>query len=175
MQNFHEWLENFHPEEIIKVNKSFDDHGFDSSISLKDIMPLLNNKIKQHHNILDYGAGRIPKISRILQGLGLNVIPHEIGINQNSNHDKDALSKKYDTVIALNVLNHLPDHDKIADSLGEVKGVLNPGGCCIATLPKQPRAMSIKRGRLKETLDDLFPKHQVKTHPDKGSILILES
>jgi hypothetical protein len=175
MQSFNQWLENFHPEEIIKVNKSFDDHGFDSSISLEDIMPLLQKKISRNHSVLDYGAGKIPKISHILQGMGLNVTPHEIGLNQNHHHDENALNRKYDTVLALNVLNHMPHHDNIAHSLGEIKGLLNPGGCCIATLPKQPRAMSIKRGRLKETLDDLFPQHQVKTHPEKGSILILES
>ena len=174
MKKFRQWLESFHPEEIKKINKSYDDHGFDSAISVHDIMPLLKHKMKKHHHVLDYGAGKIPKISKMLKKLGYNVTPHEIGENRTHEHDPDALSKKYDVVLALNVLNHLPDHDKFTQSLRQMKSVLNPKGCCIVTLPKHPRAMKIDKNRLKEVLDDLFPKHTVKTKPEKGSLLILE-
>ena len=174
MHTFKLWLEIFHPDDVIKINQSFDNHGFDSSISLDDIMPLLRKKINKNHKVLDYGAGRNPKISKLLTKMGFDVTPHEIGKNQTNEHDPDALDKKYDVVLALNVLNHLPDHNKIMDSLAEIKSVLKPKGCCIASLPKEPRLIKLSRNKLKETLDDLFPKHQVKTKPEKGSLLIME-
>ncbi len=58
------------------------------------------------------------------------------------------LSKKYDVVTALAVLEHLPSPDK---AMGEIKKVLRPGGILIATCPNPIwDAVSTKLGLLKD-------------------------
>jgi len=76
------------------------------AIGDKALVPrAVKSRAKSSDSILDFGAGKHATHANNLRTAGYNVTAHEFGNNINDNHDRKALSKKYDHVYASNVLN----------------------------------------------------------------------
>jgi hypothetical protein len=95
--------------------------------------------ILPHHSILDFGSGSHAVHTGKLRAAGHNVTAHDYHAVAGL-HDPDALKRRYDMVIASNVLNVQDDARQLATSLNDIANSVNPaGGMAVANFPHQPR------------------------------------
>lgn len=157
MDSFYIWMEAFSKKQIEKANKTYHKYGFKSSIPAKYIIKMALKSLLKDPNslVLDYGAGKDPKMAKMLKNKGFSVVAHDIGDNQTHDHHKKALNNKYDMVIAHNVLNIQDDKSMLNKSLEEIKDALKHGGLLIASFPDCPKELDVDR---KEFMD-IFKLH----------------
>jgi len=90
--------------------------------------------------VLDYGAGPEAMHTAALRELGLAVTAWEIGENfREGVHDPEALSRRYNVVLASNVLNTASRWVDVLAMLDELGRAVLPGGRVIVNLPAEPR------------------------------------
>lgn len=173
MDSFYIWMEAFSKKQVEKVNKTYDKYGFNSSIPPKYIIRMALKFLLKHPNslVLDYGAGKDPKIAKLLKNKGFSVVAHDIGDNQTHQHHKKALNNKYDLVIAHNVLNIQDDKSMLNKSLEQIKDVLKPGGLLIASFPDYPKELDVNRKEFMEIFKLHFSVLKFKNLKSGGIIL----
>lgn len=152
MHNFYVWMEDFAKKQMQKANDTYHHYGFGSSLPFKPVLKLILKYLQKHPKakVLDYGAGKDPLLTKMLKSKGFNTTAHDFGVNQTSNHDKQALNSKYDLVIATNVLNVQQDKTMLNKALEQIKDVLVHNGTLIATFPKLPNETGITQKEFKE-------------------------
>lgn len=87
------------------------------------------------HEVLDYGAGKDATHTQKLREEGFNVVAHDFhgvpGV-----HDPEATNRRYDVVMASNVLNTQGSASMLAGTLNQIAGAVKPaGGMAIVNLP----------------------------------------
>ena len=107
---------------------------------------------KPGQSILDFGAGKDALHAKALREAGLDVTAHEFGDNQNENHDRSALGRKYSMVYASNVLNVQESRAMLNTTLSQVFGALKRGGTFIANYPASPRKSELSNKEIKAIL-----------------------
>lgn len=92
-------------------------------------------------SILDFGSGDNPIHTYALRNAGFgNVTAYDFGDNLVEGvHDPLALSRKYDVVMASNVINVQSDEAMARSTMEELKQATAPGGEVIMNFPKEPR------------------------------------
>ena len=91
-------------------------------------------------HILDFGAGKDAAHAQRLRQSGFNVTAHEFGANVRPGiHDPNALSRKYHTVYASNVINTQGDHEMLGNTLDQIANATHPHGRAVLNLPSEPR------------------------------------
>jgi SAM-dependent methyltransferase len=106
--------------------------------------------------ILDFGAGPEALHAKRLRQTGLDVTAHEIGANQNENHDPTALFRQYDIVFASNVLNVQPRSSDLWDALRQIHGAVRPGGFAVLNYPESPRKLPLNARQMEEIVYAVF-------------------
>jgi hypothetical protein len=97
-----------------------------------------------NHEILDYGAGKDAVHTHALRNEGYNVVAHDFHAVPGM-HDPEALKRRYDMVLASNVLNVQGTAAMLASTLNDLAGSIKPaGGQAIVNLPSQPRYDAFK-------------------------------
>lgn len=128
--------------------------------------------------VLNFGAGKVNRDgvvphSEVLRAMGARVTDYDFPGNQADGvHDPDALQRKYDIVMASNVMNVQQSAPMIAATLGSISRVLKPGGFAVFNYPKTPRkaAGSGKDGKLTgREFTDIVSKHFDNVERIQGS------
>lgn len=92
--------------------------------------------------ILDFGAGYQAIHTFTLREAGLDVTAWDFGRNFDpSIHDKAALSRQYDVVMASNVVNVHGTINAFLLTLRQITGAVKPGGYAMINYPDSPRKM----------------------------------
>jgi len=90
--------------------------------------------------VLDFGAGKNAVHTKALKSKGWRVVAWEFGDNfVKGVHDSRALDRKYDTVVASNVLNVQQSKGMLRETLEQLTSAVKPGGTLICNMPKEPR------------------------------------
>ena len=108
-------------EEIAKANASSRNLG---AVGRKAITPrYVQETVKPNDTVLDFGSGKHAAHTKKLRAEGIDVTAHEFGPNvEEGIHDPQALSRKYDTVFASNVLNVQSGKRMLNSTLRQIKG-----------------------------------------------------
>jgi hypothetical protein len=129
-----------------------------------------------HHDILDYGSGKLAQQAQILRQAGHKVTAHDhwgtdpqvaaLGL-----HDPNALQRRYHMVLASNVLNVQGSRRDLAKTLNEIAGAVHPTeGMAIVNFANTPRYDAFKGQSMEQAnkgmevaLKRRF--HSVERHP----------
>lgn len=132
-----EYLERMRPEEIEQLNSTANLGG--KAVVLDHV----ERTATCGQTVLNFGCGifdrkgEIPHSARLRQH-GFLVTNHDIG--DHSRHGvPDALERKYDIVMASNVLNVQPNWATLAKTLAEIAAATKPDGKAILNYPRRPR------------------------------------
>lgn len=131
--------------------------------------------ILPHHTILDFGSGKFAQQTQLLRQAGYNAVAydkwaHDEGAEPGL-HDKDALSRKYDVVMAGNVVNVQENRKDLAHLLNQIANAVHPAnGMAIVAFTADPRYDAFKgmtneqaNTSVEVSLKRRF--HQVDRHP----------
>ena len=124
--------------EVEKANKSSRSHGAvgSSPIGFRYVL----NNVPKHYSILDFGSGKDAMQSMALLDAGfMSVTAYEFGSNIRKWHDKHALSRQYDVVMANNVLNVQSSNDMLHRTLLQIYNSVKNGGIAVLNYPASPR------------------------------------
>ena len=127
-------------EEIAVANKTGKGCG-SGSVGRGAITPkwVIENA-KKGASVLDYGAGVKAANAEPMREAGFKVAAHEFGSNAVAGvHDPKALSRKYDVVVASNVLNVQSSAKMLDKTLGQIRNALKKNGYAVFNFPKSPR------------------------------------
>ena len=114
-------------------------------------------EIEPYHEILDYGAGKNARQTKKYQAEGFNVNAWDLPENQATTlHDPQALRKRYDYVVASNVINVQPNISSVKNVLDEIYSVVNPGGKVVLNFPSSPRNSNLTPAGLEKMLNRIF-------------------
>ena len=127
---------------------------------------------KKNQKILDYGAGHCAMQTLTLKSNGFrHVTAWDVQENQQTtHHDPNALSQKYDVVMASNVLNVQINKAMLRRTLKEVASLLKKKGRFYANYPKSPRKTGLTE---KELLNELKQWFTVKTLQPSSKGLVI--
>ena len=93
---------------------------------------LIQRYVSKNKSILDYGAGKNAIHTKKLRRNGYSVTAWDIGENFNPLlHDRRALSRKYDVVMASNVLNIQPSRQKLKETIAQIASWRSTRGIAI--------------------------------------------
>lgn len=144
-------------EEIRIVNRTSRNTG---AVGAKAITPkYVEDTARPGEKILDFGAGKDAAHARHLHNLGMDVRAYEIGANFNPLfHDRHALSHRYDTVYASNVLNVAPTVQFLRRTLLEIRSVVkHPHGRAVFNYPGEPRKAGLSTADAEKIVREYFP------------------
>jgi hypothetical protein len=140
------------------------------------VLRVARSFILPHHEILDYGSGKLAQQAEILTRAGHKVTAHDHwGLDDKVKalglHDPDALKRRYHMVLASNVLNVQGTRRDLAQTLNEIAGAVHPTeGMAIVNFANTPRydafkGMSMEQGNksIEMALKRRF--HSVERHP----------
>jgi len=96
--------------------------------------------------ILDFGAGPEEAHAQNLREDGFNVTAWDFGKNP------EAIYRQYDIVYASNVLNVQSSLDMLERTVGQIAGLVRPGGTFIGNLPLSPRKFQDLNPQTLETI-----------------------
>lgn len=143
MKSFKTFLEQFNDDETKVANATSRNAG---AVGAKALVPRFVRQLapaSEDHHVLDFGAGKSAAHAESLRKDGYNVTAHEFGSNQKEGlHDPSALSRRYHTVYASNVLNVQSSKDMLGRTLDQVRSATKPGGQFIGNFPASPRKAS---------------------------------
>ena len=119
----------------------------------------MNHTSRAGEKILDYGSGPKAIHTQNLKQWGMDVTPHEFGANVVEGiHDTKALSRKYNTVMASNVLNTQSSEQMLRSTLAEIKSAVAPGGRAVFNYPVSPRYIDLTTDAVEKIVREYFPK-----------------
>lgn len=156
-------------EEIEVANKTSRPCGAIGGAKAK-VFQYVRDNIDKSLKILDFGAGKAASQTKLLREAGFeNVTAYDFGINLiDGLHDKNAMKRKYDVVMASNVLNTQSSKEMLEDTVADIAKVVKRGGVFIANLPKNPRKFpELNADMLMEVLEKHF-KHIERVDGTKG-------
>ena len=104
--------------------------------------------------ILDFGAGKEAVYTQKLRDLGYTVTAYDFGDNVGEIHDRNALLKKYDVVLASNVLNVQSTEESLNKTLSQIKN--STSGFAIVNYPDSPRKLGLSTEDFKQRLNKYF-------------------
>jgi hypothetical protein len=108
-------------------------------------------------SILDFGAGKDAVHTKWLREQGFNVTAYDFGDNCIEGlHDKDALNKKYQIIMASNVINVSSSYDMLIGTLRQMYNSLESGGTLIMNYPAAPRKMDLTARELEKIIESVF-------------------
>ena len=107
--------------------------------------------------ILDFGSGSKIRQALVLREKGFKVVCHEFGGNVNDNHDKDALSRRYDIVYASSVINVQNSLEMLRKTLQQIRPVVRKEGVFVFNFPKVPRKGQFTDGEMLQVVHEYFP------------------
>ncbi len=130
------------------------------AVGAKAITPIyIGATSAKGETILDYGSGRFPIHTDGLREHGFNVTPYDIGKNVVEGvHDVNALTKKYTTVFASNVINVAPSESFLRQTLGEIRGSVKEGGRAVFNYPVSPRKLKLLNAEMEAIIKEFFPR-----------------
>lgn len=154
--NFSQWFFESSREDVAK---SFERHGFASSMPLAHITNFATKYLRNNPNakVLDFGSGKVPVLAMHLKKLGFDVDSHELPQNRNSMHD-DVEDKKYDMVLASGVLNIQKSTKNLKKTLSEIYEFVKKDGFLLATVPDLPSENNFSFKKIKKQLLEIFDK-----------------
>lgn len=103
--------------------------------------------------VLDFGSGPDALWTQELRKMKYDITAHEIGANIRDIHDINALSRKYDVVIASNVLNVQPTEHKVNEILSLWRDL---SLAVFFNYPISPRKSELLTVEVKEIAKGLF-------------------
>lgn len=111
--------------------------------SIRAIVPKwVASFVSKKVSILDFGAGKDAVHTKWLKEQGFNVTAYDFGENCiDGVHDKDALKKQYNVVMASNVLNVCSSQHMLEETLKQIKHSLKAGGVLVCNYPASPRKL----------------------------------
>ena len=114
-------------------------NGVPKSLCLKYILE--HEDFFRDKSILDFGAGKLALQTKYLLSLGFeDVIAYDFGTNLNDGiHDPNALRRKYDVIMASNVLNVSSSESMLRETLMDMKKASKPGTVIVCNYPNTPR------------------------------------
>lgn len=90
--------------------------------------------------VLDFGSGKLGHHLHRIRDMDINITGYDIGENFDPKiHDEDALDKRYDVVLASNVLNVQPQISALQLTLYEIQSATKLDGILIFNYPAEPR------------------------------------
>lgn len=112
--------------------------------SIRAIVPrYVADNVNKHESILDFGAGKGAVHTKWLRKEGFNVTAYDFGENCIEGlHDKNALQKRYDVIMASNVLNVCSSEHMLYETLKQISYSLKTGGILICNFPASPRKLN---------------------------------
>lgn len=154
--NFSQWFFESSREDVAK---SYDRHGFASSMPLTCVADFVTKhlKINPHAEVLDFGAGKTPLLSIYFKKLGYNIDSHELPQNRSDMHD-DVKNKKYDLVLASGVLNIQKSIKNLKKTILEIDRFMKRDGSLLATVPDSPSENNFPFKKIKKHLSKFFDK-----------------
>ena len=111
--------------------------------SIRAIVPrYVAENIYKNESILDFGAGKGAVHTKWLREEGFKVTAYDFGENCIEGlHDKNALQKQYDVVMASNVLNVCSSQQMLETTLSQISKSLKVGGVFVCNYPASPRKL----------------------------------
>ena len=111
--------------------------------SIRAIVPrYVAENIDKDEHILDFGAGKGAVHTKWLREEGFNVTAYDFGENCIEGlHDKNALRRQYDVVMASNVLNVCSSQQMLEETLRQISQSLKVGGVFVCNYPASPRKL----------------------------------
>ena len=151
----------FNEMEIKIANATSRSNGASARNSDGSIRAIVPKYVAEHINkedsVLDFGAGKGAVHTKWLREEGFNVTAYDFGDNCIEGlHDKNALQKKYDVVMASNVLNVCSSQHMLEETLGQISNSLRDGGVLVCNYPSSPRKMELTASDLREILQSVF-------------------
>ena len=111
--------------------------------SIRAIVPrYVAEHINKEDSVLDFGAGKGAVHTKWLREGGFDVTAYDFGENCIEGlHDRNALQKQYDVVMASNVLNVCSSQHMLETTLSQISNSLEVGGVFICNYPASPRKL----------------------------------
>lgn len=136
-------------------------NGVPKSLCLKYILE--HADMFRNKSILDFGAGKLALQTKYLLSQGFeDVTAYDFGTNLNDGiHDPNALRRKYDVIMASNVLNVSSSEDMLRETLMDMKKASKPGTVIICNYPNSPRKW-VENGKpvpskvVKDIIEEVF-------------------
>ena len=146
-------LYEFNPEEVKKANLACRVCG---AVGGGAITPkYVRQTSSRTETILDFGAGDQAPHTKTLKEEGFNVTAYEFGQNVVEGiHDPDALSRKYDTVFASNVLNVQSGRPMLRATLKEIFDATE--GRALFNYPRKPRYSALSTTEVAGEIKSIF-------------------
>lgn len=126
-------------------------------IALKHLM-MMHASPYEAGQVLDFGAGPMANHTAFMRSNGYKVTAYDFGLNLNERHDSDALDRKYDIVMAANVLNVQASAAAMARTIAEIAEAVEPGGVAVFNYPESPRKLGVPSDAVLPMLGSLFYK-----------------
>lgn len=122
----------------MRVNRTSRSGG---AVGGKALVPRLVRKlVSKNKTILDFGAGKKAIHTKRIRRSGYNVSAWDIGDNFNPKiHDAAALKRRYNVVLASNVLNVQPSRQKLKETITQIVSLIANRGMAIINFPENPR------------------------------------
>lgn len=136
---------------------------FNTNKDIRAIVPkYVYECIDKEHSILDFGAGKHAIHTKWLRENGFNVTAWEFGDNfVDEAHDKNALDKQYQVVMASNVLNVNNSIEMLRKTLTQIYNCIIDGGALVCNYPAIPRKLGISANDLYLLILSVFKNGQI--------------
>lgn len=141
------------PEDVAKANATSRSVGAVGSAAVTP--KYVESTSSKAETILDFGAGKDAAHAKRLRDAGYNVTAYDFGSNLKEGlHDPQALSRKYDTVYASNVLNVQSGPEMLRNTLEQIKSVTS--GRAVFNYPDSPRYTKMTPVQVANTIKEVF-------------------
>jgi hypothetical protein len=157
----------FTKQEIQIANATCRSYGasvFNKDGEIRVIVPKYVFKcINKEHSILDFGAGKDANHTKWLNANGFNITAWEFGDNfVEGVHDKNALNKQYDVIMASNILNVQSSLDMLIKTLTQIRSCLLEDGMFVCNYPASPRKLVINANDVAAIIASVFKGYEIK-------------
>lgn len=141
------------PEDVAKANATSRSVGAVGSAAVTP--KYVESTSSKAETILDFGAGKDAAHAKRLRDAGYNVTAYDFGSNLKEGlHDPQALSRKYDTVYASNVLNVQSGPEMLRNTLEQIKSVTS--GRAVFNYPDSPRYTKMTPVQVASAIKEVF-------------------
>lgn len=141
------------PEDVAKANSTSRSVGAVGSAAVTP--KYVESTSSKTETILDFGAGKDAAHAKRLRDAGYDVTAYDFGSNLKEGlHDPQALSRKYDTVYASNVLNVQSGPEMLRNTLEQIKSVTS--GRAVFNYPDSPRYTKMTPVQVASAIKEVF-------------------